>query len=43
MAKIKVRVIDAYVYRKTKKGILYLIFKKSEDKNIRAPLAGCCR
>ena len=32
MAKIKVRVIDAYVYRKTKKGILYLILKRAKTK-----------
>ena len=32
MAKIKVRVIDAYIYRKTKKGILYLILKRAKTK-----------
>ena len=32
MANIKVRVIDAYVYRKTEKGILYLILKRAKTK-----------
>ena len=32
MANIKVRVIDAYVYRKTKKGILFLILKRAKTK-----------
>ena len=32
MAKIKIRVIDAYVYRKTKGGIKYLILKRAQTK-----------
>ena len=32
MANIKVRVIDAYIYRKTKKGILYLILRRAKTK-----------
>ena len=32
MAKVKIRVIDAYVYRKTKDGIKYLILKRAKTK-----------
>ena len=32
MAKIKIRVIDAYVFRKTKEGIKYLILKRAKTK-----------
>ena len=32
MAKLKIRVIDAYVFRKTKAGIKYLILKRAETK-----------
>ena len=30
MAKVKIRVIDAYIYRKTKEGIKYLILKRAK-------------
>ena len=32
MAKVKIRVIDAYIYRKTKDGIKYLILKRAKTK-----------
>ena len=32
MAKMKTRVIDAYVYRKTTEGIKYLILKRAKTK-----------
>ena len=32
MAKVKIRVIDAYVFRKTKAGIKYLILKRAKTK-----------
>ena len=32
MTKMKVRVIDAYVYRKTMKGIVFLILKRAKTK-----------
>ena len=32
MAKVKIRVIDAYIYRKTKEGIKYLILKRAKTK-----------
>ena len=32
MAKVKIRVIDAYVYRKTEDGIKYLILKRAKTK-----------
>ena len=32
MAKVKIRVIDAYVYRKTEHGIKYLILKRAKTK-----------
>ncbi len=32
MAKIIIRVIDAYVFRKTKEGIKYLILKRAKTK-----------
>ena len=32
MAKMETRVIDAYVYRKTSKGIKYLILKRAKTK-----------
>ena len=32
MVKIKIRVIDAYIYRKTKQGIQYLILKRAKTK-----------
>ena len=32
MAKVKIRVIDAYIYRKTNEGIKYLILKRAKTK-----------
>ena len=32
MAKLKIRVIDAYIYRKTKDGVKYLILKRAKTK-----------
>ena len=34
MAKVKIRVIDAYIYRKTKEGIKYLILKRAKNRGL---------